>query len=71
MSTDTMMEKLKGSAKEIAGDLTGNEDLEKEGQAQQEKARKAEEADELRDKAEHKEQQAAGYKGEQNARANS
>lgn len=37
-------DKLKGTAKEATGQVTGNEDLEGEGQAQQEKARKKEEA---------------------------
>lgn len=32
------IDKAKGHAKEAAGDLTGNEDLEREGEAQQAKA---------------------------------
>lgn len=33
-----IVEDVKGKAKEVAGTVTGNEDLEKEGQAQQDKA---------------------------------
>lgn len=42
---DHITDKLKGTAKEAAGQLTGDESLEEEGQAQQEKARKKEEAE--------------------------
>ena len=41
------MEEIKGRAKEAAGTLTGNADLEREGEAQQEKA------DAQREVAEH------------------
>ena len=46
---DTEVEKLKGTAKEIAGKVTGSDEWVKEGQAQQDKAeaeRRAEQAEE-------------------------
>jgi uncharacterized protein YjbJ (UPF0337 family) len=42
-----VVEDVKGKAKELAGEITDDEDLEKEGQAQQDKARAE------RDVAEH------------------
>ena len=62
MST-TETEKLKGTAKEAAGDLVGDDELQTEGEQQQKKARKAEEAEELQEKAEEKAQEAAGHAG--------
>ncbi len=59
----TLSEKAKGSAKELAGDLTDDEDLQAEGEHQQEKARKTEEATELEEEAQRKRQQAAGHAG--------
>lgn len=64
----TMGEKLKGVAKEAAGKVAGDEDLTREGEAQQKKAQKAEEAERLEEEAEHKRQQEAGYEGEQRSR---
>lgn len=61
MSTES--EKLKGSAKEAAGDLVGNDDLQTEGEQQQKKGRKAEESEELQEQAEQKAQEAAGHAG--------
>ena len=58
-------EKLKGSAKEVAGDLIGDDELANEGEQQQKKARKQEEAEELKEKAEAKEKQAEGHEGAQ------
>ena len=60
-----MGEKLTGTAKEAAGKMTGNEDLEREGEAQQKKAQKADEAARLEEEAQHKRNQQKGHKGEQ------
>ena len=43
--SDTTAENVKGTAKEIAGKLTGSDEMVKEGQAQQEKAAAQEKAD--------------------------
>lgn len=64
-SEQTTLEKLKGTAKEIAGKATGSDELAREGQAQQKKAQKAEEAERLELEAAQKRQQAEGYRGEQ------
>lgn len=42
--TDESAEKLKGTAKEVAGKATGSDELANEGEAQQEKAEHEEEA---------------------------
>ena len=50
---DTDVEKLKGTAKEIAGKVTGSDEWVREGQAQQEKAeakRKVEQAEDKQDR---------------------
>jgi uncharacterized protein YjbJ (UPF0337 family) len=65
VSGDSTVENLKGTAKEVAGEAVGDEDLERAGEAQQKKAQKQEEAERLEEEAERKEQQAAGYAGEQ------
>jgi uncharacterized protein YjbJ (UPF0337 family) len=65
---EKITEKLKGTAKEVAGQVTGDENLERAGQAQQEKARKEEEAEAKEAEAAKAKQQAAGHKGEQKAR---
>lgn len=70
MSQSTTVENLKGTAKEVAGEITGDDDLEKAGEAQQQKAQKQEEAERLEEKAEQKMQEAAGHKGEQMKREN-
>lgn len=67
---DTIIENVKGSAKEIAGKVTDDENLEKEGQAQQEKARQTEEADAKEAEAAKLRKKAQGHKGEQKARDN-
>lgn len=66
---DNAAEELKGTAKELAGKLTGDDDKVKEGQAQQERADAAEEAERLEQQAQQKRQEAAGHKGEQHKRA--
>ncbi len=58
-------EELKGTAKELAGKLVGDDEKVKEGQAQQERADAAEDAERLEQQAAQKRQQAAGHKGEQ------
>ena len=58
-------EELKGTAKELAGKLVGDDEKVKEGQAQQERADAAEDAERLEQQAAHKRQEAAGHKGEQ------
>ncbi|MDX1658585.1 MAG: hypothetical protein R3343_07185 [Nitriliruptorales bacterium] len=48
MGTDE--EKLKGTAKEVAGKVTGSDELANEGEAQQEKAEHKEEAKKAKQK---------------------
>ena len=60
-----MGEKIKGTVKEAAGMAFGDEDTEREGEAQQKRAQKSEEASRLEDEAEHKRAEEAGHKGEQ------
>lgn len=62
---DNMAEKAKGVAKETAGKVTGDEDREKEGEAQQKRAQNADEAERLEQEAAEKKAQSAGHKGEQ------
>lgn len=64
-----LTENLKGKAKEVAGDALGNDDLKDEGQAQQQKAEAAEEQRRLEELADEKQQEKAGYKGEQKSQA--
>lgn len=59
------VEGLKGSAKEVVGALTGNEDLEQEGQAQQEKAQEEREVAEHEAKAEASRAKAEALEEEQ------
>lgn len=63
-----IMEKLKGTAKETTGQLAGDEDLERAGQAQQDKARKEEEVEAKEAEAAEARRQAQGHSGEQQAR---
>jgi uncharacterized protein YjbJ (UPF0337 family) len=67
--SDNLVEKVKGQAKEIAGDAVGDDELRREGQAQQHKVEAEEEAERLEQEAERKRQQAAGHKGEQKSEA--
>jgi uncharacterized protein YjbJ (UPF0337 family) len=60
-----MGEKIKGTAKEAAGKLMGDEDTEREGEAQQKRAQKSDEAARHEEEAERKRAEQAGYKGEQ------
>jgi uncharacterized protein YjbJ (UPF0337 family) len=70
MSDGNMGDKAAGVGKEALGKMTGNEDKEREGEQQQKKAQKGEEADRLEDEAAHKRQQQAGHAGEETRRGN-
>jgi uncharacterized protein YjbJ (UPF0337 family) len=65
MADESTGEKLKGVAKESVGDAVGNEDMKHEGEAQQKKAQKADEAERLEEEAAQKRNEAAGHKGDQ------
>jgi uncharacterized protein YjbJ (UPF0337 family) len=65
MPSDGVPEKLKGIAKETAGRLTEDEDLERAGRAQQQKAQNAEEAERLEREAAEKRAKAADHEREQ------
>jgi uncharacterized protein YjbJ (UPF0337 family) len=64
-----MGEKLKGVGKEAAGKTVGDDELEREGEAQQKKAQKAEEAERLEDEASRKRSEQAGHAGEEARRS--
>ncbi|MEX1177443.1 MAG: hypothetical protein WEB09_03185 [Nitriliruptor sp.] len=63
--SDNTTEKLKGVAKETVGKVTGSEDTKREGEQQQKKAQKDDEAARLAQEAEAKKQEAAGHEGQQ------
>jgi uncharacterized protein YjbJ (UPF0337 family) len=63
--SDSMGDKLKGVAKETAGKVTGDDSKVREGEEEQKRAQKADEADRLEEQAEQKRAQEAGHKGEQ------
>lgn len=65
MADENLTDKIKGSAKEVAGQITGDESLEREGKAQQEKSREAEKAEEKEAEAEAHRQKAQGQAGEE------
>jgi uncharacterized protein YjbJ (UPF0337 family) len=69
VSDENTGEKFKGVAKEAAGKMTGNEDIQREGEAQQKKAQKDEEAERLEAAAQQKRNEAAGHKGEETRRS--
>ncbi len=58
-------EKLKGISKEAAGKTVGDDDMKHEGEAQQKKAQKADEAARAEEEAERKRAEQAGHKGEE------
>ncbi len=62
---DNVGDKLKGVAKETVGKVTGSDDKVKEGEAQQKKAQKADEAERLEAEAAQKKREQAGHKGEE------
>lgn len=64
-NNDTTMEKLKGVAKEAAGKLSGKDDAVKEGEQQQKKAQRDEEAERLEDEAAHRRAQSAGHEAQE------
>lgn len=70
MSDQNMGDKVKGVGKEAVGKVTGDDDKEREGEAQQKKAQKAEEADRLEQEAQQKRNQEAGHKGEETKHGN-
>jgi uncharacterized protein YjbJ (UPF0337 family) len=65
MADESTGEKLKGVAKETVGDAVGDDDMKHEGEAQQKKAQKSDEAERLEQEAAEKRAEAAGKKGEQ------
>lgn len=65
MSDESTGEKIKGVAKEAVGKATGDDDRVREGEAQQKKAQKSDEADRLEAEAAQKRNEQAGHKGEQ------
>lgn len=65
MADENTGEKMKGVAKETFGKVTGNDDTVREGEAQQKKAQKSDEADRLEAEADHKRNQEAGHEAEQ------
>jgi uncharacterized protein YjbJ (UPF0337 family) len=67
---DNMGEKMKGVAKETMGKVTGDDDQAREGEQQQKKAQKSDEADRAQAEADRKTQEAAGHEGEQRKRQN-
>lgn len=60
-----MGEKAAGMGKEALGKMTGDTDKEREGEHQQQKGQKADEADRLEDAAADKRQEEAGHAGEE------
>lgn len=63
--SDSMSDKVKGVAKETAGRAAGDENLEREGEAQQKSAQKQNEAERLEQEAADKRADAADAKSEQ------
>lgn len=60
-------EELKGSAKKAAGQLTGDQRLEREGEAQRDKSDKEREAEQAEATAQQKRDEALRKEGEQRA----
>lgn len=58
-------EKAKGFAKEATGKTFGDRDMEREGESQQKKAQKADEAQRHEEEADRKRAEEAGHEGEQ------
>ena len=65
---DTMPEKFKGLAKEAAGRVVDDDELEEAGRQQQEKAQRTEEAERLEREAAEKRSEAAAKEREQRRR---
>ncbi len=68
--SDNTGEKIKGVAKEAAGKVTGSDEMKHEGEQQQKKAQKDDEAARLEAEAQAKKQQAAGHEGQQRKHQN-
>lgn len=64
---ENILEDVKGKAKEIVGDVTGDEDTKREGEAQQDKAEALDEAEQKRAEAERAEEEAARKEAERRA----
>ena len=62
---DNTFEKIKGTAKEAAGKLAGKDDTVAEGEQQQKKAQKDEEAKRLEDEAQRRRAESAGHKAQE------
>lgn len=62
---ESTFEKLKGTAKEAAGKMTGKSDTVKEGEHQQKKAQKDQEAERLEEEAAERRAQSAGHKAQE------
>ncbi len=62
-----IIEDVKGKAKEVVGEVTGNDSLEDEGRAQQEKAKSQREVAEHEAKADAARAEAAVHEAEQRA----
>jgi uncharacterized protein YjbJ (UPF0337 family) len=65
MSDEQVSDNVKGTAKEVAGKVTGSDELAREGESQQEKARSSEEAERLQREAADKKAEAAGHAAEE------
>ncbi|WCO68234.1 CsbD family protein [Iamia majanohamensis] len=65
MADDSISNKVKGTAKEVAGQVTGQDDLEREGRAQQEKSRESEKAEAKEAEAAEHRKKAQGHAGEE------
>ena len=65
-----MGEKIKGTVKEATGKMTGDEEKEREGEAQQKRAQASDEASRHDEEADRKRAEASGHKGEQVRREN-
>jgi len=65
VSGDSMGDKIKGVAKEAGGKITGDDSMEREGEAQQKKAQKQDEAERLEDAAAEKKAAARDEKVEE------
>lgn len=62
---DGMGEKMKGTAKEAMGKMTGDESKEREGEHQQMKAQKSQEADRAEEEAAAKRRDEASHEDQQ------
>ncbi len=67
MADENLTEKIKGTAKEVAGQATGKDDLEREGRAQQEKSRESEKAEAKEAEAAQHRKKAQGHAGEESS----